>query len=77
MIQAKLGDGTYLMGLDAENIRRLMSGDDLVINLRKIGGHEVVRVTYGNTLQDVVRRLEKQFGPLPPASPLPDEMEEH
>jgi hypothetical protein len=65
------------MGLDAENIRRLMSGDDLVINLRKIGGHEVVRVTYGNTLQDVVRRLEKQFGPLPPASPLPDEMEEH
>jgi hypothetical protein len=77
MIQARLGDGTYLMGIDAENIRRLMKGDDLVINLRKLGGHEVVRVTYGDTLAEIVSRLEKQFGPLPPASPLPDEMEEH
>jgi len=74
MIRAKLWDGSFLMGIDAENVRRLREGELLEIDLTLTGGTDIVRIAYGDTLQDVMHQLEEATGqPLPPAMPMPDE----
>lgn len=66
MIQARLTDGSFLIGIDAENVRRIQADKPLVINLRAIGGSDLVIVMYGETMQAIVDSLENTLGPLPP-----------
>lgn len=72
MIRARLSDGTFLFGIDAENVKRLKGGKPLNLDLRQLGGTEQVVVIYGETMQEIVDELEKATGrKLPPAMPLP------
>lgn len=72
MIRARLSNGTYLMGLDAENVRRLQSGQPIEIDLTLLGGTDKVVLVYGETMQAIVDELEEASGQkLPTAQPMP------
>jgi hypothetical protein len=73
MIRARLSDGTFLMGIDAGNVKRLKKGQPLNIDLRPLGGSDRVVIIYGETPQAIIAELERAGGPLPPAMPMPDE----
>lgn len=70
MIRVKTNEGLFIMGVDAENIRRLKAGQPLNIDLRPMGGTDRVVIFFGETLKDIMRTLEAaNGGPLPPAQP--------
>lgn len=72
MIRAKLSNGKFLLGVDAENLRRLQGGKPIIVDLAEVGGHDEVLIMFGPTMKDIVRELEVvNGGPLPPAMPLP------
>lgn len=72
MIRARTSDGTFIMGLDAENIRRLQGGEPIYIDLTLLGGHDRIMLMFGKTLQEIVEELKEATGaPLPPAQPYP------
>ena len=72
MIRARLSDGSFILGVDAENIRRLTEGQALVVDLAALGGTDKVFIMYGTTMADILRELEQATGePLPIPSPLP------
>jgi hypothetical protein len=66
MITARISNGVYLLGLDAENIRMLKEGHPILVSLAEFGGRDNVAIMYGETLEDIKRDLEAVFGPLPP-----------
>jgi len=73
MIRATLTDGRYLLGLDAENVRRLRDGKPIAIDLSHMGGHDALIIMYGDTQSDILKQLEGATGgPLPPAMPFHD-----
>lgn len=70
MLRARAGD-LYILGIDAENVRRLQAGQPIHLDLATLGGDGRLLLLYGPTLGDVQRQLEEANGaPLPPASPL-------
>jgi hypothetical protein len=70
MLRARLSNGTFLFGIDAENLRRLTSGMPLHVDMKGMGGHDRFIIVYGDTLEDIQRDLEVASGkPLPPAQP--------
>lgn len=70
MIRILLADGTFLFGVDAENVRRLKDGQPLNIDLTMSGGSDKVVIMYGETMADIVREIEAASGQkLPPAQP--------
>lgn len=72
MIRIRLSDGTFIFGVDAENVRRLKAGQPLNIDLTPLGGTDRLIVMYGETMADIVREIETATGQkLPPAQPLP------
>ncbi len=74
MIRARLSSGAFVLGLDAENVRRLQGGEPIKINLAQLGGSDLVFLVYGDTLADIVADLQRAQGsPLPPPQPLPPE----
>jgi hypothetical protein len=67
MIRARLSNGCFLMGVDAENVKRLTNGMPLVIDLIPLGGVDKVMILYGETAHDIMAQLEAaNGGPLPP-----------
>jgi hypothetical protein len=73
MIRARLSNGSFLLGLDAENIRRLTSGKPILVDLFGMGGTDRFMITYGETLDDIKAELEAATGkPLPPSNPFVD-----
>lgn len=71
MLRARLSDGSFILGLDAENLKRLQAGQPIWADLTRQGGSDRVMIVYGNTLQDIARELEEAAGePLPPPTPL-------
>ncbi len=62
MIRARSSNGDFIFGLDAENIRRLTAGKPIVVDLAKMGGQGRVLITYGETLDDVMRDLQEATG---------------
>ncbi len=63
MIRAKLSNGDYLFGIDAENVRRLKAGKPIVVPLGPLGGPPVeIIITYGDTLDDIRREIEAATG---------------
>ncbi len=69
MIRAKLSNGDLLFGIDAENVRRLVDDNPLMVDLHQMGYPFRIIITYGDTLAEVQARLERIGGPLPPATP--------
>lgn len=62
MIRARLSNGDFLFGLDAENVRRLTEGQPIVVDLHPLGGEHRVCIMYGRTLDDIRRELEAATG---------------
>jgi hypothetical protein len=75
MIRARLGNGVFILGLDAENVHRLKRGQPILVSLAELGGTDDVVIMYGERLTDIERDLEAVFGPLPQAQTL-DEVRE-
>lgn len=66
MLRARTSDGSFILGLDAENVRRLKKGKPILVRLPEMGGTDTVLLMYGETLADVRRELEQSIGrPLP------------
>ena len=70
MLKARTNTGLFILGLDAENIRRLTSGQPIIVNLAEIGGTDDVMIIAGDTLADIKQELEAAIGVLPPDSML-------
>lgn len=58
MLKAKIKNGPYIFGLDAENIKRLTAGQPILINMEEIGGTGEIMIMYGETLSDIKNELE-------------------
>lgn len=72
MMIARLSDGRFIIGVDAENIRRLTSGQPLKLDFVNFGGRDDGIMIYGETLGDCMLQVEKAMGrELPPAMPIP------
>ena len=73
MIRARLKNGDFVVGIDAENVRRLVAGSPIVLDLAPTGGTDRVLILYGPTLAAILAELERaNGGPLPPARTLPE-----
>lgn len=72
MLIARAGNGMMILGIDAENVRRLKDGKPILKALSQFGGKDDILIIYGETLQDVRQQLEKAWGTLPTAQPLPE-----
>ena len=73
MLRARLSNGLFILGLDAENIRRLMAGRPIVVSLAQLGGTDDVAIMYGDSLADIAKELEQASGhPLPEPKMLGD-----
>ena len=72
MLIAHRADGLMILGIDAENVRRLKAGQPILKALSQFGGTDDVLIVYGDTIEDVKAQLEKAMGPLPAASTLPE-----
>lgn len=64
MIKAKTNTGDFLFGIDAENVRRLVAGKPIVIDMGELGGRPGTYsiIMYGETLTDIVREIEAVTG---------------
>jgi len=71
MLRARLSNGDFLFGVDAENIRRLTHGMPLMVDLTSLGGTDKLLIVFGPTMHDIMEQLEQTIGPLPTAQPLP------
>jgi hypothetical protein len=72
MIRARLSNGAFLMGLDAENVRRLQDGQPIEIDLTLLGGTDKVLLVYGETMQAILDELQDASGrKLPTPQPMP------
>lgn len=78
MIRARLNNGVCILGIDAENVRRLKQGQPIRVDLSQMGGRDTVVLMYGETMAAIARELERLNGkPLPPAQPFTDSGEVH
>lgn len=71
MLIARASNGMMILGIDAENVKRLKEGKPILKALSQFGGKDDVLIVYGDTLDDVQRTLEETMGPLPKPLPLP------
>lgn len=71
MLIARATNGLMILGIDAENVRRLKDGKPILKALAQFGGKDDIMIVYGDTLDDVQRELERAVGPLPPAQSHP------
>jgi hypothetical protein len=67
MLRARLSNGVFILGIDAENVKRLKDGKPILVSLAELGGHDDVMIMYGDTLLDIQDELEQASG-----SKLPD-----
>jgi hypothetical protein len=72
MIRARLSNGSFVLGIDANNLRELKAGHPIVVDLTDNGGMDIIMIVYGETLTDIMEELQEASGaPLPPAQPMP------
>jgi len=64
MLRALCSDGFYLLGLDAENLRRLGEGDTLIVDLTEMGGKDKIRIIVGDTVESMRAMFEAAQGPI-------------
>lgn len=68
MIKAKgkthEGDPLYILGLSRENMRRLMKGEPIVVDMRKEYGDRAVVIIVGGETEEAIRdELLKHYDP--------------
>lgn len=68
---AHASNGMMILGIDAENVKRLKEGKPILKSLAQFGGTDDILIIYGETLDDVQRQLESVMGPLPAAQSNP------
>lgn len=61
MIQLKLNN-IVILGVDAENIKRLQEGQPMLIDMTKFGEFNKLAVFYGEKTQDIKNDIEKMTG---------------
>lgn len=71
MIRARLSDGRFLLGIDANNVQKMKEGKPLVVDLSDHGGVDCFIMVYGDTLADVLKDITDAGFNLPPAQPMP------
>jgi hypothetical protein len=62
MLKAKTNNGIFILGLEAENIKRLKQGKPILVSLAELGGTDDVMIMYGETVQDIAKELEDASG---------------
>ena len=62
MLRARTSNGVFILGIDAENVRRLQAGKPILVSLAELGGTDDVMIFYGETLDDIQRELEQVMG---------------
>ena len=72
MLIARASNGMMILGIDAENVRRLKAGQPILKALAQFGGTDDVLIVYGESIDDIKRQLEKSMGPLPQEQELPE-----
>ena len=76
MIRARTSDGTFILGVTAENVRRLRDGQPIAVDLAQLGGTDKVLIVYGETAEKIMADLREASGAeLPPAQPLPFDLD--
>ena len=65
MLIAHRTDGLMILGIDAENVRRLQLGQPIRVRLEPLGGEGQVVICYGPTLDHITDQLKSVFGKLP------------
>lgn len=61
MVIAGTSDNKFILGLDAEDLRKLQNDEMISINLSAVGGSDVI-LTFGETEKDIKEHLEAQLG---------------
>jgi len=69
MLRARASNGVFILGIDRENIKRLLKGQPILVSLAEMGGTDDVLIMAGETLQDIQNDLEKNLGKLPEPTP--------
>lgn len=73
MLRARMNDGVFILGIDAENVNRLKNGQPILVCLAELGGTDDVLIIYGETLKDIQNELEAATGqPFPEPQTLSD-----
>jgi hypothetical protein len=75
MLRIRMSNGLFVFGLDAENIRRLVNGEPIHIELEQLGGTDKILIMAGETLADVAKDIEMATGVKIPAFNIPEGMQ--
>lgn len=63
MLKVKLSNGLIILGVDKENIYRLVERDEpMVLSLKDVGGTDEICIMYGDTLKDIQNYIEQASG---------------
>jgi hypothetical protein len=62
MLRARASNGVFILGLDAENMRRLKDVQPILISLAEMGGTDDVLIMAGETIDDIKKDLESGLG---------------
>lgn len=69
MIKARLSNGTFILGITADNVQQLKEGKPILVSLGQLGGTDDIMIMYGDTILDIQLDLEAASGkPLPAPS---------
>lgn len=66
MLRARLSNGLFILGIDAENVRRFKEGKPIMVSLAELGGSDDVAIMYGETLEAIAAELQSSSGELLP-----------
>jgi hypothetical protein len=74
MLRARTSNGIFILGLDAENIKRLKAGHPILVSLAEMGGTDDVLIMAGETIDDIKKELESAQGSELPEAKSLDEL---
>lgn len=72
MYRAKLSDGSFIIGLDAEEVEKIKETGALQIDLRLMEGNDLVTIMYADTYSELEAKLIGIFGGPLPMNPWPE-----
>lgn len=61
MVKAKLSDGTVILGLEEENIKRLKENQPMFLDLSQFGIEQKILIVYGETTEAIHEDLKRHF----------------
>lgn len=57
MLKIKLSDGTIILGLEAENVKRLKEDSPICVKGKELGLDHDIYIVYGQRIEDITERL--------------------